>query len=89
ARVQVLRDTGASLSPYNAFQIALGLETLHVRMKEHVANARRIVEYLEQHPGVDWVLYPEKDDHPSNELAQKYLPKGAGSIVVFGIKGGR
>ncbi|MDQ0352264.1 O-acetylhomoserine (thiol)-lyase [Alkalibacillus filiformis] len=89
ARVQVLRDTGASLSPYNAFQIALGLETLHVRMKEHVANARRIVEYLEQHLGVDWVLYPEKDDHPSNELAQKYLPKGAGSIVVFGIKGGR
>ncbi|WP_017185185.1 O-acetylhomoserine aminocarboxypropyltransferase/cysteine synthase family protein [Alkalibacillus haloalkaliphilus] len=89
ARVQVLRDTGASLSPYNAFQIALGLETLHVRMKEHVANARRIVKYLEQHPGVEWVLYPEKDDHSSNELAKKYLPKGAGSIVVFGIKGGK
>ncbi|GAA0450829.1 O-acetylhomoserine aminocarboxypropyltransferase/cysteine synthase family protein [Alkalibacillus silvisoli] len=89
ARVQVLRDTGATLSPYNAFQIALGLETLHVRMKEHVANTRRIVEYLDQHPGVEWVLYPEKENHESFELAQKYLPKGAGSIVVFGIKGGK
>ncbi|MDQ0159434.1 O-acetylhomoserine aminocarboxypropyltransferase/cysteine synthase family protein [Alkalibacillus salilacus] len=89
ARVQVLRDTGATLSPYNAFQLALGLETLHVRMKEHVSNAHRIVEYLDQHPAVDWVLYPEKDDHPSRSLAAKYLPKGAGSIVVFGIKGGK
>ncbi|MET3684400.1 O-acetylhomoserine (thiol)-lyase [Alkalibacillus flavidus] len=89
ARVQVLRDTGATLSPYNAFQLALGLETLHVRMKEHVANAHRIVEYLDQHPAIDWVLYPEKDDHPSQSLAAKYLPKGAGSIVVFGIKGGK
>ncbi len=89
ARVQVLRDTGAALSPYNAFQLALGLETLHVRVKEHVANARKIVEYLEEHPGVDWVLYPEQGNHPSKQLANKYLPKGAGSVVVFGIKGGR
>ena len=88
ARVQVLRDTGAALSAFNAFQIALGLETLHVRVKEHVANARKIVSYLEDHPGVDWVLYPEQENHSSNQLAKKYLPKGAGSIVVFGIKGG-
>ncbi|TFB21352.1 O-acetylhomoserine aminocarboxypropyltransferase/cysteine synthase [Filobacillus milosensis] len=89
ARVQLLRDTGAALSPFNAFQIALGIETLHVRLKEHVANTRKIVEYLENHPGVEWVLYPEQESHPSHQLAKKYLPKGAGSIVVFGIKGGR
>ena len=89
ARVQLLRDIGPSLSPFNAFQISLGLETLHVRMKEHVANARKIVEYLENHPGVDWVLYPEHENHPSHDLVKEYLPKGAGSVVVFGIKGGR
>ncbi|GEL77705.1 O-acetylhomoserine aminocarboxypropyltransferase/cysteine synthase family protein [Tenuibacillus multivorans] len=89
ARVQLLRDTGAALSPFNAFQIALGIETLHVRMKEHVANARKVVQYLEAHPGVDWVLYPEQESHGSYELAKKYFPKGAGSVVVFGIKGGR
>ncbi len=89
ARVQLLRDTGAALSPYNAFQIALGIETLHVRLKEHVANTRMVVEYLEAHPGVDWVLYPEQESHHSSELVNKYLPKGAGSVVVFGIKGGR
>ncbi|WP_261132170.1 O-acetylhomoserine aminocarboxypropyltransferase/cysteine synthase family protein [Bacillus sp. Marseille-Q3570] len=89
ARVQLLRDTGAALSPFNAFQLALGLETLHVRVKEHVANTRKVVAYLEEHPGVDWVLYPEQENHPSKQLANKYLPKGAGSVVVFGIKGGR
>ncbi|MCF6136642.1 O-acetylhomoserine aminocarboxypropyltransferase/cysteine synthase family protein [Pseudalkalibacillus berkeleyi] len=88
ARVQVLRDTGAAISAQNAFQIALGLETLHVRIKEHVANARKITEYLQNHPAVEWVLYPENKDHPSYELSKKYLPNGAGSIVVFGIKGG-
>ncbi|MFB9974188.1 O-acetylhomoserine aminocarboxypropyltransferase/cysteine synthase [Allobacillus sp. SKP2-8] len=88
ARVQVLRDTGAALSPFNAFQIALGIETLHVRLKEHVANTRKIVDYLESHPAVEWVTYPEQENHESVELAKKYLPKGAGSVVVFGIKGG-
>ncbi|MFC0014130.1 MULTISPECIES: O-acetylhomoserine aminocarboxypropyltransferase/cysteine synthase family protein [Allobacillus] len=88
ARVQVLRDTGAALSPFNAFQIALGIETLHVRLKEHVANTRKIVDYLESHPAVDWVSYPEQENHESVELAKKYLPKGAGSVVAFGIKGG-
>lgn len=88
ARVQLLRDTGASLSPFNAFQIALGLETLHVRMKEHIANTRKIVSYLKDNPAVEWVSYPEDENHPSKQLVDKYLPKGAGAVVVFGIKGG-
>lgn len=89
ARVQLLRDLGPAISPFNAFQFNLGLETLHVRMKEHIANTRKIVEYLDNHPAVNWVLYPEHDDHPAKELAKKYMPKGAGAVVVFGIQGGR
>lgn len=89
ARVQLLRDMGPALSPQNAFQFVLGLETLHVRMKEHVANAVKVTEYLEKHPAVSWVLYPGQDSNPDKELVQKYLPKGAGSMIVFGIKGGR
>ncbi|MFD2444519.1 O-acetylhomoserine aminocarboxypropyltransferase/cysteine synthase family protein [Bacillus sp. CGMCC 1.16607] len=89
ARVQLLRDLGPSLSPQNAFQFALGLETLHVRMKEHIANTKELIHYLEQHPAVAWIAYPGHEDHRDYELAEKYLPKGAGSVVVFGIKGGR
>ncbi|MBY0124206.1 O-acetylhomoserine aminocarboxypropyltransferase/cysteine synthase family protein [Bacillus sp. S/N-304-OC-R1] len=89
ARVQLLRDLGPALSPQNAFQFTLGLETLHVRMKEHIANTKRVVEYLESHPAVNWVLYPGNENHPDKALADKYLPKGAGSVVVFGIAGGR
>jgi O-acetylhomoserine (thiol)-lyase len=89
ARVQLLRDLGPALSPQSAFQFTLGLETLHIRMKEHVANAEKVVEFLEQHPAVEWVTYPGHESHPDFELAQKYLPKGAGSIIIFGIKGGR
>lgn len=89
ARVQLLRDLGPAISPFNAFQFNLGLETLHVRMKEHISNTRKIVEYLDNHPAVNWVLYPEHDDHPAKELAKKYMPKGAGAVVVFGIQGGR
>ncbi len=89
ARVQMMRDLGPAMSPFNAFQLALGLETLHVRMKEHVNNTRELVNYLESHPGVEWVLYPELESHPSKALAEKYLKKGAGSVLVFGIKGGR
>src|SRR5690606_7995903 len=70
-------------------QFTLGLETLHVRIREHVANTKKVVQYLKDHPGVDWVLYPGDEDHPNKALADKYLPKGAGSVVVFGIKGGR
>lgn len=89
ARVQLLRDMGPALSPMNAFQFVLGLETLHVRMKEHVANAVKVVDYLEKHPAVSWVLYPGQENNPDKELVKKYLPKGAGSMIVFGIKGGR
>lgn len=89
ARVQLLRDLGPSISPYNAFQFNLGLETLHVRMKEHIENTKKVVAYLKDHPGVEWVLYPAEDDHPNKQLADKYLPRGAGAVVVFGIKGGR
>jgi O-acetylhomoserine (thiol)-lyase len=89
ARVQLLRDLGPALSPQNAFQLILGLETLHVRMKEHVANAKKIVEYLENHPAVNWILYPGDEKHPDKALADKYLSKGAGSMIVFGIAGGR
>ncbi|WP_026694579.1 O-acetylhomoserine aminocarboxypropyltransferase/cysteine synthase family protein [Peribacillus kribbensis] len=89
ARVQLLRDLGPALSPHNAFQFALGLETLHVRMKEHIANTKKVVSYLKQHPAVEWVSYPGDESHPAKNLADKYLPKGAGAVVIFGIKGGR
>lgn len=89
ARVQLLRDLGPSLSPQNAFQFTLGLETLHVRMKEHVANTNKLIEYLERHPAVEWLSYPGHKTHKDKNLADKYLPKGAGAVVVFGIRGGR
>ncbi|MFJ7831228.1 MAG: O-acetylhomoserine aminocarboxypropyltransferase/cysteine synthase family protein [Peribacillus sp.] len=89
ARVQLLRDLGPTLSAQSAFQFTLGLETLHVRMKEHLLNTRTVIQYLENHPAVSWVSYPGNDDHPDKALADKYLPKGAGSVVTFGIKGGR
>ncbi|MGM0902710.1 MAG: O-acetylhomoserine aminocarboxypropyltransferase/cysteine synthase family protein [Bacillota bacterium] len=89
ARVQLLRDMGPALSPQNAFQFTLGLETLHVRMKEHIANTQKVVEYLETHPAVSWISYPGHASHPDKSLADKYLPKGAGAVIVFGIEGGR
>ncbi|MBM7694450.1 O-acetylhomoserine (thiol)-lyase [Peribacillus deserti] len=89
ARVQLLRDMGPAMSPYNAFQFTLGLETLHVRMKEHLANTSKVAAYLKNHPAVEWMLYPGDQRHPDKALADKYLPKGAGAVIVFGIKGGR
>ncbi|MDP4163900.1 MAG: O-acetylhomoserine aminocarboxypropyltransferase/cysteine synthase [Bacillota bacterium] len=89
ARVQLLRDLGPSLSPQNAFQFTLGLETLHVRMKEHIANTKKVVDYLVHHPAVEWVSYPGHATHPDNALAEKYFPKGARAVIVFGITGGR
>ncbi|MGD6848882.1 O-acetylhomoserine aminocarboxypropyltransferase/cysteine synthase family protein [Rossellomorea aquimaris] len=88
-RVQLLRDLGACLSPQNAFLLLQGLETLHLRIERHTENALKIAEHLDQHNGVAWVSYPGLSQHPSHKLAQKYLKNGAGSIVVFGIKGGR
>lgn len=89
ARVQLLRDLGPALSSFSAYQFSLGLETLHVRMKEHIANTKQVVEYLKAHPAVKWVLYPGDKEHKDHALAEKYLPKGAGAVVVFGIEGGR
>ena len=89
ARAEGLRDFGACLSPTNAFQILQGVETLPLRMKQHVANARVIVEFLDQSEAVDWVGYPELPSHPDHDLAKKVLPDGAGAVFSFGIKGGR
>lgn len=88
ARVQLLRDMGMSLSPFNASQLILGLETLHLRMERHSSNALKAAQYLERHDAIEWVNYPGLESHPSYKLAQKYLPSGQGAILTFGIKGG-
>lgn len=88
ARVQLQRDIGAALSPFNAWLLLQGLETLHLRVERHSENALKVAQYLEQHPDVAWVSYPGLPGHDSYELAQKYLPKGQGAILTFGIKGG-
>ncbi|MBS3948183.1 MAG: homocysteine synthase [Dethiobacter sp.] len=89
ARVQLLRDIGPSLSPFNAFLFLQGLETLPLRMERHSSSALAVARYLQAHPLVDWVNYPGLPGHPSHDLLPKYLPKGAGALVGFGIKGGR
>ena len=88
-RVQLLRDFGPCLSPDNAFAFLQGLETLHLRVPKHNENALEVANYLESHPSVEWVNYNGHEDHPSYELGKKYLKNGFGSIVNFGIKGGR
>ncbi|ANA79510.1 homocysteine synthase [Paenibacillus glucanolyticus] len=88
ARVQLLRDIGASLSPFNSWLLLQGLETLHLRVERHSENALKVAKYLESHEAVEWVSYAGLPSHPSYELAQKYLPKGQGAILTFGIKGG-
>lgn len=88
ARVQLLRNTGASLSPFNAFLFLQGLETLSLRVERHVANTKKIAQYLKDHPQVVWVNYPSLEGDKYYDLAQKYFPQGAGSIFTFGIKGG-
>ena len=89
ARKEGARDFGACMSPTTAFQILQGLETLPLRMERHVSNTRKLVEFLYSHDAVDWVSYPELPDHPDHELAARLLPKGAGAVFSFGIKGGR
>jgi O-acetylhomoserine (thiol)-lyase len=89
ARAEGLRDFGACLSPTNAFQILQGVETLPLRMKQHVANARQVVEFLDQSDAVDEVSYPELPSHPDFELAKRNLPEGCGAVFSFNIKGGR
>ncbi len=88
ARVHLLRDLGPALSPFHAFLSLQGLETLHLRMERHCANARDVASFLADHPCVEWVSYPGMPTHRSYELAQKYLPKGASALVGFGITGG-
>jgi O-acetylhomoserine (thiol)-lyase len=89
ARVQGLRDLGASISPFNSFLLLQGLETLPLRMERHSQNALGVARYLGEHARVAWVNYPGLPSHPSYELAQKYLPKGQSGILGFGLKGGR
>ncbi len=88
-RVKLLRDTGAALSPFNAWLFIHGLETLHLRVKRHADNAFALAQHLQDHPKVAWVNYPGLKEHPSHALAQKYLQGGYGPLVGFGVKGGR
>jgi O-acetylhomoserine (thiol)-lyase len=87
-RVEGIRDMGTCLSPFNAFLFLQGIETLGMRMDRHLANARAVAQWLEEHPKVEWVKYPSLQSSPYFELAKKYCPKGAGAVFSFGIKGG-
>lgn len=88
ARVQILRDVGACQAPFNSWNTLLGIETLSLRMERHVANAEAVCKFLEGHRAVAWVKHPSLASHPDHDRAKKYLPKGAGAILGFGIKGG-
>src|SRR5699024_4783626 len=88
-RVQLLRDIGACLGPQNAFLLLQGLETLHLRIERHNENAEKIATFLKDHPAVEWINYPGLNNHESYTLANKYFKHGAGSVITFGIKGGR
>lgn len=87
-RIEGLRDHGAALSPYNAFQILQGLETLEIRMKRHSENALALATWLQDQPEVEWVNYPGLEDSPYHALGQEYLPKGQSGVITFGVKGG-
>ena len=87
-RNTLMSDVGASLSPFNAFLILQGIETLSLRMERHVENAKKVAEYLNNHEKIEWVKYPELESNKYHEIAKKYLPKGAGAIFSFGVKGG-
>lgn len=89
ARVSLLRDIGPAISPFNAFLILQGIETLSLRMDRHCANAVKVAKFLEDHPLVSWVSYPGLESHPDHEQAKKYLSRGAGGMLGFGIKGGK
>ncbi|MDV6379124.1 O-acetylhomoserine aminocarboxypropyltransferase/cysteine synthase [Sporosarcina sp. GW1-11] len=88
-RVQLLRDFGPCLAPDSAFNLLQGLETLHLRVPRHNENAQKVAAFLQEHPAVEWVTYTGLEDHPTAALAKKHLKNGFGSIIVFGIKGGR
>ncbi|MDQ0340881.1 O-acetylhomoserine (thiol)-lyase [Caldalkalibacillus uzonensis] len=88
ARVQLLRDMGSAMAPFNAFLFIQGLETLSLRMERHSENALKVAQWLNEHPKVEWVNYPGLEGNPYYELARKYLPKGQGAILTFGVTGG-
>ena len=88
ARAVALRDFGPAMAPLNAFLTLAGIETLPLRMERHVVNARKVAEFLAGHPRVAWVSYAGLPSSPYHALAQKYLPRGAGSVFTFGVKGG-
>ena len=88
-RLETLRTLGPSLSPFNSFLFLQGLETLHIRMERHVENAIAVAQHLQQHDAISWVKYAGLPDNPYYDLSRKYLPKGAGAILTFGIKGGQ
>jgi O-acetylhomoserine (thiol)-lyase len=88
ARAVALRDYGPTMAPMNAFLTITGIETLHVRMERHVANAQKVAEYLEGHPRVAWVSYAGLESSPYKALARKYMPRGAGAVFTFGVRGG-
>ncbi|AVK60862.1 O-acetylhomoserine aminocarboxypropyltransferase [Lactobacillus sp. CBA3605] len=87
-RAEALRDTGAAISPFNSFLLLQGLESLSLRVERHVANTRKIVAFLNNHPKVAWINYPELPDSPYHALATKYFPNGVGSIFTIGLTGG-
>jgi O-acetylhomoserine (thiol)-lyase len=87
-RVTALRDFGPAMSPFNAFLILQGIETLSLRMERHSSNALALAEFLEEHAAVTWVTYPGLPSHPGHEIAKKYLPKGCSGLLGFGIRGG-
>jgi len=86
ARVEGLRDLGPSISPFNSFLLLQGLETLSLRMERHIQNTQALAEWLENHPGVEKVIYPGLKNDPNHELAKKYLPRGAGGVLSFVLK---
>jgi O-acetylhomoserine/O-acetylserine sulfhydrylase len=87
-RVEVLRDLGTALNPFGAFQLIQGIETLSLRAERHAQNALALAKWLEKSPYVSWVSYPGLESHPSHELAKRYLPRGFGGVLNFGVKGG-
>ena len=89
ARKEGVRDFGACMSPTTAFHVLQGVETLPLRMQRHIDNSRKVVEFLNQHQAVEWVSYPELENHPDHHLAQRLLPKGCGAVFSFGLTGGR
>ncbi|KAH0552845.1 hypothetical protein GP486_006953 [Trichoglossum hirsutum] len=87
-RVEILRDLGTALNPFGAFLLLQGLETLSLRVERHVENALKLARWLEKHESVNWVSYPGLESHPYHEIAKKYLPRGYGGVLSFGVKGG-